>query len=82
MTDLSHAFRAHWTERRPAPLEMTDSERYQWLKENCNEVKYFEPTPYSAGHFLIVDRDGRRTVEKNFNDAVDVAAAKLKESNT
>lgn len=80
MTDLSH-FRALWTEKRPQPQQMTDTERYQWLKENCDSFEYFEPTPVSVGHFLIIDRGGNRTVEKNFDDAVNMAAAKFKESN-
>lgn len=66
-------------ERLPAPVEMTEAERYRWIAEFCDEMKYFKPTPVSVGHYLVIDCEGRRTVENNFGDAVELAAAKLKE---
>jgi hypothetical protein len=70
-----------WTERRPAPVEMSEAERYRWLSEYCNKFEYVAPTLTRAGHFVIIDCDGVRTVENNLSDAVEMAAGKFKERN-
>jgi hypothetical protein len=80
MTDLS-AFRAHWTEKRPAPLEMTDAERLDWFGEHCDKYEYVEPDPTRIGHHVIIC-DRQKTVASSFRDAVDLAAAKHKEANS
>jgi hypothetical protein len=79
MTDLS-AFRAHWTERRPAPLGLTDTERLDWLGE-YGRYRYVDPTPTEIGYHEIIDSLGQRTTAANFRDAIDLAAAKWKEVN-
>lgn len=80
MTDLS-AFRAHWTERRPAPLELTDEERLDWFGEHCDKYEYVEPTTANIGYHVVIC-GGQRTIEASFRDAIDMAAAKFKEANT
>lgn len=63
------------TEKRPASVEMTDTERLDFLGEYCEKLEY------EAKHYKITDCLGQRTVEANFRDAIDVAAAKYKEAN-
>ena len=48
-------------ERLPAPVEMTEAERYRWIAEFCDEMKYFKPTPVSVGHYLVIDCEGKKT---------------------
>lgn len=82
MTDLSHipGFAAHWTEKRPQPLEMTDAERIDWFGEHCDRYEYVKPTPAGIGHHVIIC-DGHKTVASSFRDLIDEAAAKLKAAN-
>jgi hypothetical protein len=80
MTDLS-AFRAHWTEKRPAPLELTDTERLDWFGEHCEEYEYVGATKTTIGHHVIIDSLDQRTTAASFRDAIDTAAAKFKEIN-
>lgn len=77
MTDLSH-FRAHWTEKRTRPLEMTDTERLDWFSEHCDKYEYVNPTPIGIGHHVIICGE-QKTIAANFRDAIDEAAAKFKE---
>jgi len=70
-----------WTEPRPAPVEMSKEERWDWLAEYCNRYWYVDPTPSRAGHFVLIDCDGVQTIETNLSDAVQTAAGKHKERN-
>ncbi len=69
------------TEYRPLPEEMTRAERYDWLAEYIDELKYVKPTPTVPGHYVLIDCDGCKTTERNFSDVIETAAAKWKERN-
>ena len=69
-------------ERRPAPLNLTDTERIDWFGEYCDSYKYFEPTKTTIGYHEIIDSLGQRTTAASFRDAIDLAAAKQKEANS
>ena len=64
-------------ERRPVPVKLTDAERYEWLSEYCDVSMFLR----ASRKFLIIDCDGRKTIERNLADAVDMAAAKFNEAN-
>ena len=80
MTDLS-AFRAHWTERRPAPPELTGDEITSFLDEHEVQVCW---TPASV-HFpriVTLKSDSFPTTQGyTLREAVCLAAAKWKASN-
>ena len=59
------------TERRPASVEMTDTERLDFLGEYCEKVEY------EAKHYRITDCLGQRTEEIDFREAIDLAAARF-----
>ena len=42
-----------WTEYRPAPLVLTDTEILDWLNEYCDEAVYRCPTPERPGGFTL-----------------------------
>lgn len=83
MTDLSHtrAFREHWTEKRPEPLEMTDTEILDWVSEYCELVSYVRPTEQYRGGFALEAEGISATRGKTLREAVCLAAAKFKEAN-
>jgi hypothetical protein len=62
-------------EKRPAPLNRTDTERLEWFAEYCDRYDYIKP-----GH-IITDCDGQKTIAASFRAAIDAAAAKWKEAN-
>lgn len=69
-----------WIERRPAPLNLTDTEIVDWLNEYCDQVIYSCPTPEYRGGFTLYCYD-IRTRGHTLRDAVCLAAAKWKEAN-
>ena len=77
-TILAQRSRFELVEKRPAQLEMTDTQRLDWLGEHCDKHEYFKPTQTTIGHHVIIC-DGQRTVDASFRDAIDLAAAKLEE---
>ncbi|SHL41389.1 hypothetical protein SAMN05216428_102326 [Nitrosospira sp. Nsp11] len=79
-TILSQRSRFELVEKRPAPLEMTDTQRLDWFGEYCDEYEYVEPTKTTIGHHVIIC-DGQRTIDASFRDAIDLAAGKFKEAN-
>lgn len=88
MTDASETlnwhksqFRKHWTEPRPAPLTLTDTEVLDWMAEYCELVSYVRPTDqYTGGYTLDVDYISP-TKGATLREAVCLAAAKLNEVN-
>lgn len=74
---LAQHERYQLVELRPAPVEMDNAARYEWLSEYCDKFVFLR----SAGLFLVVDCDGRVTQERNLADAVDMAVAKFNEGN-
>ena len=69
-----------WTEHRPVPLELSDSEILDWLTEYCEEIVYKLPTPNYLGGFTV-KCSGIKTTCETLRAAVCLAAAKLKEEN-
>jgi hypothetical protein len=69
-----------WTERRPAPLNLTDTEIVDWLDEYCDQAIYRCPTPEYRGGFTLYCYD-IRTSGPTLRDAACLAAAKWKEAN-
>jgi hypothetical protein len=61
---------------------MTKEEMWDWIAEYCNKFEYIPPTMETRGHFRVEDSEGQVTVECNLSDAVEAAAAKLKEANS
>lgn len=69
-----------WTEYRPAPLALTDTEILDWLNEYCDETVYNRPTPEHRGGFTLYCYD-IQTSAPTLREAVCLAAAKWKEIN-
>ena len=69
-----------WTEHRPAPLNLTDTQILDWLGEYCDQAIYRRPSPESRGGFTLYCYD-IRTMGATLREAVCLAAAKWKESN-
>ena len=69
-----------WTEYRPAPLTLTDTEILDWLSEYCDEAIYNRPTPERRGGFTLYCYD-IQTSAPTLREAVCLAAAKWKEVN-
>ena len=80
MGKIEQVFIPSWVERRPAPLNMTDSQIVDWLGEYCDKAEYTQPTAHSRGGFTIHCAD-EKTTEPTLRDAVQMAAAKFKEAN-
>jgi hypothetical protein len=74
-TILAQRERFSVVESSPAPLNLTDTERVEWLGEYCDKYEYIKPK------HVIIDCMGQRTIDANFRDAIDAAAAKFKEAN-
>jgi hypothetical protein len=69
-----------WTERRPVPLALSDSEILDWLSEYCEKAVYNLPTRIHSGGFTLTC-DGVETKATTLRGAVCLAAAKHKEAN-
>jgi hypothetical protein len=69
-----------WTERGPAPLDLTDAEILDWLDEYCDQAVYNRPTPEYRGGFTLYCYD-IRTNGPTLRQAVCLAAARWKEAN-
>ena len=63
------------TEKRPSRLDMTDSERIEWLSEYCEKFEYVD------SHYTVIDLLGQKTVDLDFKEAVDLAAARFYAAN-
>jgi hypothetical protein len=63
-----------WTEKRPAPRPMTDTERLDFLGEYCKHEQ-------KDRHHVIVDCLGQKTEEMDFREAIDIAAARFYAAN-
>lgn len=80
MRKIEQLMLEHWTERRPEPLEMSDTEILDWLSEYCDQAVYNRPTAQVRGGFtLYCDND--KTTNPTLRGAVCLAAAKWKEAN-
>ncbi len=64
-----------WTEHRPAPLDLSDSEILDWLGEYCDQAIYSHPTPQYGGSFTLYC-DQIKTNGSTLREAVCLAAAK------
>jgi hypothetical protein len=69
-----------WTERRPAPLNLSDSEILDWLGEYCDQAIYNRPTLQYGGSFTLYF-DEIKTNGPTLREAVCLAAAKWNEVN-
>ena len=69
-----------WTEHRPAPLDLSDSEILDWLGEYCDQAIYSRPTPQYGGSFTLYC-DEIKTNGPTLREAVCLAAAKWNEIN-
>lgn len=69
-----------WTERRPVPLDLTDTEILDWLSEYCDQALYTRPTRHIRGGFTLYCDDIRTTCP-TLREAVCLAAAKWEEAN-
>lgn len=63
----------HWTERRPAPLVLTDTEILDFLE------KYFTGITRGDANRVILDIDNMTTREWSIRQAACLAAAKIEE---
>lgn len=83
MTDLSHTivFRAHWTEKRPQPLEMTGDEITAFLDEHEVLVSWKPASALFPRICTLTSNSFETTKGKTLRDAVMLAAAKFKETN-
>lgn len=75
-TILTQQARFELVESRPAPLNLTDTERLDWFGEYCDKYEYSKPK------HVIIDCMGQETAEASFRDAIDLAAAKFEEANS
>ena len=71
---------AAWTEHRPAPLDLSDTEILDWLSEYCDQAVYNHPTSQSCGGFTL-SCDEIRSSASTLREAVCLAAAKWREMN-
>lgn len=69
-----------WTERRPTPLNLSDTEILDWLGEYCDQAVYNRPSPQYRGGFTLYC-DEISTSGATLREAVCLAAAKLDELN-
>ncbi len=72
--------KASWTEHRPVPLNLSDTEILDWLSEYCEQAVYNRSTPQYRGGFTLYCED-IKTSGSTLRDAVCLAAAKWKEAN-
>lgn len=71
----------HWTERRPASLDMDADEVLDWLSENCSHYYYVEATAECSAGFVLICHFITDTRAPTLRQAVCLAAAKLNEAN-
>jgi hypothetical protein len=69
-----------WTEPRPAPLVMTDTEILDWLNEWCDGYVYTYPTKTHNALFTLYCVD-MKVSGQSLREAVQLAAAKKTEEN-
>ncbi len=69
-----------WIERRPAPLDLSDTEILDWLNEYCDQAVYNRPTPRYRGGFTLYC-DELKITGATLRETVCFAAAKWKELN-
>lgn len=74
-------FAEHWTEHRPAPLQLTDTEILDWMGDYCESLVYERPTKEDNGGYVLDVEGITRTHGASLREAVCVAAAKLQEEN-
>lgn len=67
-------------ERRPAPLNLSDTEILNWLGEYCDQAVYTRATLEYRGGFTLYC-DDIKTNGQTLREAVCLAAAKHKEAN-
>lgn len=70
-----------WTEKRPAPLNLSDTEILDWLNEYCDQAVYTRPTAQTRGGFTLYI-DDQKTDAPTLREAVRMAAAKWEEANS
>lgn len=70
----------HWTERRPEPLDLSDTEILDWLGEYCDQAVYNRATEQYAGGFTLYC-DNEKTSNPTLRGAVCLAAAKWNNKN-
>ena len=69
-----------WTEKRPAPLDLSDKEVLNWIGEHAEQVVWSRGTDEHAGCWNIYcDEFDKPVSAKTMREAVKLAAAKLKE---
>lgn len=71
---------AAWTEHRPAPCDLSDTEILDWLSEYCDQAIYNRSTPQSCAGFTL-HCDEIRSSAATLREAACLAAAKWKEVN-
>jgi len=70
-----------WTEHRPVPEPMTDTEILDWLNEWCDGYEYTYPTTTQRAVFTLNCVD-MKVKGASLREAVEIAAVKWKEVNT
>jgi hypothetical protein len=53
-----------WTEHRPTPLNLTDTEILDWLGEYCERAVYSHPSSQSRGGFTLYCYDIRTSAAR------------------
>lgn len=88
MTDPLEHLRWHewardvWTEKRPAPLDLTDKEVLDWIGEYAEQVVWSRGTDDRTGFWNVYcDEFDSPVSARTMREAVKLAAAKLKEIN-
>lgn len=76
----SLTWRELWTEHRPTPKPMTDTEILDWLNEYCDGYTYTFPTNTRPSKFTVTFYDATAS-GKTLREAVCNAAAIWKEMN-
>ncbi len=71
-----------WTEKRPAPLDLSDKEVLDWIGEHAEQAVWSPGTDERTGCWNIYcDEFDGPARGKTLREAVKLAAAKLKEIN-
>lgn len=78
---LARKFLEHWTERRPAPLDMTDTEILNWENEYVIDSVRMRPTAHHLGGITLYVSGISPTQGETLREAVCLAAAKFNEIN-
>ena len=73
-------FAEHWTEKRPAPLVMTDKEVLDWLGKHAHKAEWMRGTDEYVGHWnLYADDLADKVRGDTLREVVCLAAAMLEE---